>query len=139
MEAVPKKMFGGASLGTFCIGWPMGQSAASGAGVGVRAGIVAVASGVPVAVGANVKVGATVAVGIGVRVGGTEVAPFGSVVAAGSSDPPQPITANMVTTIARAKSNLTIICVLISKTMCRNISQQRRLRDQLISRVNNPV
>ena len=85
--------------------------------------------GIWVAVGTGVEVAAEGDVGVGIwmAVGGTEVALFASVIAVGSSEPPQPTTANNVKTIASADNNLTIECVLVLMVICSNISQGRRL------------
>ncbi len=120
MVAVPRKMFGGVgtSPGWVEAGSAAGQFAAI-PGVGDAAGTVVATAGDGVATGveAAARVGVAaevgVAAGVGVKVGDGKVAAIGTRVSTGSSEPPQPRTANIARTIPRLKSNLTVERILV--------------------------
>ena len=108
--AVPKKILGGTSPGEIAADCPAGQVGTTDSGVG--AATVVCAGGT---VGAAVPVGAEVVAetGFRVKVGDTVGVSLGSGVRADSSEPPQPMTANVARATARIENNFKIERTLV--------------------------
>jgi len=111
--AVPKKILGGTSPGEIAVDCPAGQVGTTDSDVG--AGPVVCVGCAGGTVGAAVPVGAAVVAetGIRVKVGDTVGVSVGSGVRVDSSEPPQPMTANVARATARIEKNLKIERTLV--------------------------